>query len=385
VSQHTSYTVRSPGDAGLWRSGRPAMGRFEVELTERCNNACIHCYINQPADDRSSRRRELSAEAIIEILREATDLGALSVRFTGGEPLLRDDFSKIYLAARRLGLTVALSTNCCLVTEPIAEMLEKVPPLEPVSVTVYGMSEDSYEEVTRVRGSFSQMRLGVQRLVDHGVHVLLAGTLLSRAAGDVESLKRWATALHALPPTFVVYLHGRGRRDSADRSAAIAALRGVPRDVRDFFRGQAAGSAASAEVPADLLGPRGDRLFVCSAGKTICMDAHGHLLPCLLVRHPEVVYDLSRGSLKEAVTEFYPAMRRKKAGCGDYLERCARCFLGVLCEQCPAWSWTEKGTLDTPVDYVCECAHLRAQDVGLLQPGERAWNVENWKARLTKR
>ena len=385
MSERTGYAVRSVGGAGLWRDGRPAMGRFEVELTERCNNACVHCYINQPGGDSSSRRRELSTEAIIGVLREATDLGALSVRFTGGEPLLRGDFPEIYLAARRLGLTVALSTNCCLVTEPIAEMLEKVPPLEPVSVTVYGMSEESYEGVTCVPGSFSQMRRGVQRLVDHGVRITLTGTLLPQTSGQVDSLKRWAAALHAPPPMFVTYLHQRGRRDSDEKNRAIAALRRSPGEVSDFFRSEAAGCAAGTEAPAHLLGPRGERLFICSAGETVCMDAYGRLVPCLLLRHPDVVYDLSQGSLEEAVREFFPALRRRGVTSGDYLRKCARCFLGALCEQCPAWSWTESGTLDTPVQYVCECAHARARDLGLLLDGEQAWEVDDWERRLAGR
>jgi hypothetical protein len=34
----------------------------------------------------------------------------------------------------------------------------------------------------------------------------------------------------------------------------------------------------------------------------------------------------------------------------EYLRRCALCFLHGLCEQCPAKSWAEHSTLDTPVE-----------------------------------
>jgi hypothetical protein len=59
----------------------------------------------------------------------------------------------------------------------------------------------------------------------------------------------------------------------------------------------------------------------------------------------------------------------------DYLARCARCFLKGLCEQCPAKSWMEHGTMDTPVEYICRVAHARAMDLGLLTEGEKAWEV----------
>ena len=66
----------------------------------------------------------------------------------------------------------------------------------------------------------------------------------------------------------------------------------------------------------------------------------------------------------------------------DYLERCARCFLKGLCEQCPAKSWTEHGTLDTPVEYLCQVAHAQARYLGLLAEGEQAWEVADWRQRI---
>jgi hypothetical protein len=75
-------------------------------------------------------------------------------------------------------------------------------------------------------------------------------------------------------------------------------------------------------------------------------------------------------------------MREIEAENPLYLERCARCFLQGLCEQCPAKSWSEHGTLDTPVEYLCQVAHARARDLGLLSEGEHAWEVEDWQERI---
>ena len=79
---------------------------------------------------------------------------------------------------------------------------------------------------------------------------------------------------------------------------------------------------------------------------------------------------------------FFPDFRTIEATNPDYLERCARCFLKGLCEQCPAKSWSEHGTLDTPVEYLCQIAHVRARDLGLLSEGENAWDVMDWQARI---
>ena len=56
------------------------------------------------------------------MLTEAAGLGALSVRITGGEPLLRPDFEDLYVFARRLGLEVLLFTNARLITPELADL-----------------------------------------------------------------------------------------------------------------------------------------------------------------------------------------------------------------------------------------------------------------------
>jgi radical SAM protein with 4Fe4S-binding SPASM domain len=98
-----------------------------------------------------------------------------------------------------------------------------------------------------------------------------------------------------------------------------------------------------------------------------------------------MVYDLHNGSLKDALTNFFPRLREETRALNpNYLARCARCFLKGLCEQCPAKSWAEHGTLDTPVEYLCQVAHVQAMDMGLLRAGECAWQIENWEGRITR-
>jgi len=131
-----------------------------------------------------------------------------------------------------------------------------------------------------------------------------------------------------------------------------------------------------------FMGPPGDKLFNCGAGHGTCIDAYGNAQLCLPLRNESTVADLNKVSLKTALSETFPAMREIKAANPDYLRRCARCFLKGLCEQCPAKSWMEYGTLDTPVEYLCDVAHAQARFLGLLGETEHAWEVENWKERV---
>ncbi|MBP2676748.1 MAG: Radical domain protein, partial [Deltaproteobacteria bacterium] len=157
------FVVKGDRDRWTYRSGRkPLLECLDVELTERCDSDCIHCCINLPAGDPRARALELPTGEWMRIFRKAAELGALTIRMTGGEPLLRDDFAELYLYARRLGLKVLLFTNARRITPGLADLLARVPPLERIEVTVYGMRAETYEAVTRVPGSYAEFRRGVE-------------------------------------------------------------------------------------------------------------------------------------------------------------------------------------------------------------------------------
>lgn len=366
---------------------RPALGHLDLELTERCSNDCIHCCINRPAHDEEARRRELSTGQVTRILDEAVALGALSVRFTGGEPLLREDFPELYVHARRLGMRVALFTNARRVTPELAALLARMPPLLPVEVTVYGMKPDSYEAVARAPGAFAEFRRGVELLRGHGVDFVVKGALLPPTYGEIDELRGWASSLPAMsrPPGLVVFLDLRQRRDSEACNRRIRALRVVPAEGLRLARQMGGDSLEERRAACPrFMGVQGARLFSCGAGYGVSVDAYGRLQACLGLRAPELTYDLLRGSLSEALREFFPKVRAMEATNPAYLERCARCFLKGFCQQCPAKSWAEHGTLDTPVEYFCAIAHEEARELGLLREGEKSWLIGDAAERVAR-
>ncbi len=309
------------------------------------------------------------------------------MRFTGGEPLVRDDFTELYLCARRLGLKVKLFTNARRITPEIAALFARIPALEKIEITVYGMQAASYDSVACVPGAYQEFRQGVQNLLDQGVPFILKGALLPQNRHEMAALDAWAMSLPWMkaPPGLAIFFDLRGRRDSAARNRVIGQLRVPPEEgVALLARRSANYRAEIQQFCTRFMGPAGLALFTCAAGENGCVDAYGQYQPCMLLRDPSVTYSLHSGSLHNALTSFFPRLKELKAANPLYLERCARCFLHGLCEQCPAKSWMEHGTLDTPVEYLCQVAHAQACSIGLLESGEQAWEVLDWRQRLAK-
>lgn len=378
-----SRKVPSAGSE-VWKSGRPLLGRLDIELTERCNNDCLHCSVSLRAGDGAARRRESTAEEIKGILGEAASLGCLTVRFSGGEPLLREDFEEIYVAARKMGLRVRIFTNATLVTPRLAALFKRVPPLEKMEVSVYGMTRKTEEAVTGNPGSYDASRRGIRRLVENGVPLVVKGAVLPPTRNEMDLFEAWARELPGGGgrPSYAMIFDLRTRRDDEAKNERIRSLRIPPREyVKLTARwGERYTSGIRAFV-ARFGGVQGDRLFTCLSD-TAGVDAYGRFQVCLLLRHPATVYELRNGSLRSAVTGFLPRVQEMRTANTAYLERCGRCFLKSLCLQCPARSWAEHGTLDTPVDYLCDITHAEAAEAGILREGEKAWAVADWQARI---
>jgi len=102
--------------AGAVLLRRPAPLLVGWAVTNRCNLRCSYC--------RSYEQKgpELDAAACLALLEQMAAAGVARVQFTGGEPLLRQDFGELLHKARSLGLFTTVSTNGILVPARAAEL-----------------------------------------------------------------------------------------------------------------------------------------------------------------------------------------------------------------------------------------------------------------------
>ena len=341
---------------------------FDLEITARCNNNCRHCYINLPARDRDAMKRELSLGEIDKIADEAVQLGALWCLITGGEPLLREDFGDIYLSLKRKGLLVSIFTNATLVTEEHISLLRKYPP-RVVEVSVYGATRDTYERVTRRRGSYLAFIRGLNLLSESGVYVRLKAMALRSNANELPDIARFCRQrtmdYFRFDPVLHLRLDGNLARNEEIRSERLS-----PEEIVELERGDPDRFRTLKKECDELIDPRFSQikcnhLFNCGAGRwsfTLSYDGMFHL--CSSLCHPSCVYDLRKGSLTDAWNNFVPKVLDMESDRKEFLERCHVCPLTNLCLWCPAHAYLEKGELDAHVEYFCKVAHSRASALG---------------------
>lgn len=185
-------------DPQFWRafSGKIARERIPLSgslaLTHRCNLYCVHCYAREELRQSGSTGSELSTDQWKKVICEIKEAGCLNLLLSGGEPLLRDDFTEIYAFAKENGFLVTVFTNGTLVTDRILELFHELPP-RLVDISLYGASARTCERITGVPGSFPRAIDGIEALLGQGVHVGLKSVLMTLNAdefGEIEKLAR---------------------------------------------------------------------------------------------------------------------------------------------------------------------------------------------------
>jgi radical SAM protein with 4Fe4S-binding SPASM domain len=348
---------------------------FDLEITARCNLQCRHCYINLPSNDPRARSVELTRQEIDGIADQAASMGTMWVLLSGGEPLLRADFPEIYLSLKRKGFLVSVFTNATLVREEHIELFRRYPPRD-IEVTVYGATPETYERVTRRPGTFAACLSGLNRLLESGVKVRLKAMALRSNFNELPAIAAFCRARTKDYFRFDPQLHLRFDRDER-RNAEILSERLTPEEIvalerADEERFTSLQKGCDALINEEIAHIGCDHLFHCGAGNgSFSVGYDGTFRLCSSLWAPETVFDLRKGTLRDAWERLVPQVRDMRSRRGEFLERCRRCPIVNLCLWCPAHSWLETGELDTVIDYFCRVAHARAASItnGASKPG----------------
>jgi MoaA/NifB/PqqE/SkfB family radical SAM enzyme len=288
---------------------------FDMEITSSCNNNCRHCFINIPSNNRKAQESKLSFEEIKNIVNEATSLGAILCLITGGEPLLREDFLDIYLLLKRKGLLVSIFTNVTLITEKHIQLFKKYPPRD-IEVTVYGVTKETYEKVSRKPGSFADFRRGLNLLLKNGIKVRLKTMALHSNVHELNKITlfcRKRTKDYFRFDPFLIKSYNRNPvRNEEIRLERLSPKKIVAIERSDQDRFLHLKRNCDKLISKESSHTTCNHLFRCGAGIwNFSLSYNGFFLLCNSLRHPDTIYDLRKGSLSDAWYNFIPRVPEK--------------------------------------------------------------------------
>jgi len=360
--EHLTYGAFS-ADLHEKHSGQRAPLQVSIEVTRRCPLECQHCYNNLPMGDRDARSREMTTEEHFRMLDELVDMGCLWLLYTGGEIFARKDFLEIYTYAKQKGFLITLFTNGTLITERIADYLVEYPPFV-IEITLYGRTKETYEDLTQISGSYDRCLRGIKLLRERGLPLKLKTVATSINKHEISAMRQFAEEELGVEFKMDGQINPR-----IDCSQSPLAVRLTPEEVVALDIAAPKGASEYRRLAhRDLASPpnlaQNDAVYFCGGGMNgFAINAYGEMGICVISQ--QETFRTQEAGLKRIWEKSLLELRTRKR---TRVTKCAQCRIQSLCGMCPANGEMENGDRESPVEFLCHVAHLRAAAVGVVVP-----------------
>lgn len=314
-----------------------------LELTNRCNERCSHCYIDDFADD---AQKKLSKEQWFDVLDKLRGAGILYLILMGGEAMLSSYFWDILKRSSDMGFHVSMITNGLKIKSLDVAKKLKDEGLSLATMSLYSAHPETHDAMTKVRGSHDRTLKAIDYLLEAQVEVALNCLLTKDNIDNVFDLYDYAKMKNLMLQ--VDY----NITPKLSGNLAPTKLRASKKQLQKYF------SELIRQYPHAAPSPSGETKasYICNAAKGKCaVTAYGDLLACIEVRKP-------LGNL--ITSDFATAWQSDEAKKWRNLrvkdmEGLSSLEVHNFCDHCPGLSDHEHGNPLKMTDFANDVAHLK--------------------------
>jgi len=170
---------------------------LRISVTDRCNFRCTYCMPAEIFHERYQflpKKEILTFEEIERLTRIIVRLGAVKVRLTGGEPLVREQVETLVrmLAAINGVDDLTMTTNGYLLPQKAQALRDAG--LERITVSLDSLDEAVFQRMNGGRSSVQKVLDGIVAAEAAGLHPVKINAVVQRGVNDhtILDLARWA-------------------------------------------------------------------------------------------------------------------------------------------------------------------------------------------------
>ena len=336
-----------------------------VDLTYRCNERCIHCYLDH--EDHG----EMKTQEIKDVLEQLALAGTLFLTFSGGEIFLRADLFELLEFARSQHFDISLKTNALLIDVERARKLRELS-VRKIQISIYSAEPEVHDAITKVRGSLERTLAAIRFLQAEGLQVKIACPLMKQnltAYRNVQALAAELGVPYVLDMTITPKMDGdmsllQLRSSTKELLPILEDASLNPRacspdslETEMISTGSATSSGIESQAYEDI---------PCSAGHNSCyISPYGDVFPC--VQMPVATGNLRKQTFED-IWFRSEEMNRVRAVRESQLPVCSKCSIRQYCERCPGLAQMEGGDLLGAYERACELAEVNARIAGVANP-----------------
>lgn len=317
-----------------------------IEILSACNFHCVHCYNGmEPVT-------YMTYEFANQLAKQLEKMGTMHVYLTGGEALLHPQFSEIYKCFRKRGITVSVLTNASLINEEYIKLFKNFTPYN-IDISLYGITNKTYEIVTGMEDGFDKVRENIYMLSENKIPFSLKTVALKENICELDKMMDFADGLGKVLNVYTdIRPLNNGNQKSKQHQLSLEQIIEIERKTNKWKEYKERYSERTEE--------RKKRktegyLYFCELGKyTFFITHQGILHGCAKERRHG--YNLHNISFAEGFDRMLKDIVLKE---NKEVNKCAVCKYIKYCDYCPAQFELETGNiLDPPID-VCKLAYKR--------------------------
>ena len=336
---------------------KPRLASLQFELTSRCNERCIHCYI---PNGKKNAGFDMSFERFKYILDQFAEMGGLQVTLSGGEALMHKDIAKILLYCREKDMQISLLTNLISLKKELIPILKDVN-LSLIQVSLYSMDAEKHDSITTIKGSFEKTKTAIEKLHNADIPVQISCPIMKANKDGYDEVMKYAQRLRMKAQTDYIMM-AQADLNTSNLANRIS-IEETEKVIRDIMENDV--DYQTETLSQDPLSSISEEEFaemsLCGAGlNDLCVTVNGDIYPCAGWQG-FVVGNVFRESLKE-IWEHSPKLEQIRKIKQKDFPKCLKCEARDFCNMCLVRNYNESGGDMFKInEHFCKVAFLNKQ------------------------
>lgn len=341
---------------------KPRMNGLQIELTSRCNERCIHCYI---PNGKKNAGKDMPLEKVFSLIDEFAEMGGLHVTLSGGEVFLHKDIIKIMQYCREKDMQISILSNLIALKDVQIPFI-KAANVSIIQTSLYSMNPDIHDYITTIPNSQAKTKAAIEKLVAADIPVQISCPVMKANCKGYAEVLKYAQSLRCKAQTDYIMMaqsdcntQNLANRISLEETEAL--LRDILEWDSDYKENTLKQHPVSEEMAFDPERFAGQPL--CGAGiNDCCITENGDVYPCAGWQ-AMVCGNVYKQSLRD-IWENSPQFKQVRTVTqGDFRE-CLKCEARNFCAMCLVRNYNESnGDMFKINKHFCDVAFLNKKIV----------------------
>ena len=336
----------------------PRIFGLQIEVSSRCNERCIHCYIPNSKKDEGG---DMELPLILRVLDEAKEMGTLQITLSGGELFMHKDIAAILHHARKNDFVISILSNLVLLTDEHIALLKEINP-SLVQVSLYSMNAEEHDAITQVKGSFNKTKNSIERLVAADIPLQISCPVMKLNRKSYKDVLIYANKLRTKAYTdFIMMAQADLNTNNLAQRINLDEAKDLLQDMLKFDQDYLNTTLNQEPKSWDI--EKFKKMPVCGVGvDNICLTANGDYYPCAGWQGM-VVGNAYKQSLKDIWENSEQLKLLRTISNGSFPE-CIICEARDYCAMCLVRNFNENnGDMFKITKHFCDVAFLNKKMV----------------------